>query len=70
MGDNADWLQKFLKRKGYLPDKSLIEQIKKTVDLMHENGMTHGDLHGRNIKISGGGHTYLILEKPEEGGKI
>jgi tRNA A-37 threonylcarbamoyl transferase component Bud32 len=59
LGDDASWLQRLLKENGYLPDPSIIQQIKKTVELMQKKGISHGDLHPRNIKIDNG-QVYLL----------
>ncbi len=59
MGDDMNWLRKFLKDNGFSPDSSIAAQIKKTVELMDKKGMSHGDIHPRNIKIHNS-QVYLL----------
>lgn len=63
LGDDAFWLHKLLKENGYVPDPSIIQQIKKTVELMQKKGISHGDLHPRNIKIYNGQVYFLDFGK-------
>ena len=59
LGDDVNWLRKFLKDNGFSPDPSIADQIKKTVELMEKKGMSHGDIHPRNIKVHNG-QVYLL----------
>lgn len=48
---NVEKLIKFLKNKGFILPPKILDQIDRTVELFHKNGLFHNDLHERNIVI-------------------
>lgn len=51
--DNANKLLTHLKKSGFVLHPGILSKIKNTVDLLHNSGLAHRDLHERNIMISG-----------------
>ena len=48
---NFELLVKFLKRKGFVLDKKILDILKKTIEILHDNRLFHNDLHERNAMI-------------------
>jgi hypothetical protein len=42
----------------------LISALAATVDILHENGIVHGDLHGRNVIVRAGSQVWLTHVSP------
>ena len=59
LGNEMVWIGKYLRRIGYVPDAKILSQIKKTMDVLHNGGMSHGDLNPRNI-IFDGNQSYVV----------
>ena len=44
----------------FLTDKDKHEKIQKDLEIMHQQGVIHGDIHPRNIMLSKNGSLFLI----------
>ncbi len=61
--NNKELLINFLKKQhknGFELPKHIIAKIKNTIDLFHQNGFEHNDLHERNVLISEKNEIYII----------
>jgi hypothetical protein len=52
MNENADKIIKFLEKNGFTLDPSFMTKIRNTINLWHEHGIYHRDLHERNTIVS------------------
>jgi len=64
---NANILYAYLHKYNFPLPPEVASSIQKTLELMHENKMTHGDAFERNIMVTGG--TKALREKRESSGR-
>lgn len=57
---NADKLYKTLKKTGFSIDAEITTKLKKTIDLLHKNGIYHNDPHERNFMIDKDDIPYIV----------
>jgi tRNA A-37 threonylcarbamoyl transferase component Bud32 len=50
--ENGDKIINFLKKSGFRLDESALVKVENTINLLHQNGMFHRDLHERNIILN------------------
>jgi len=60
MRDNVRKLMSYLKKTDFHIDENILDQIKKSLDILESNRIFHNDLHERNIIIDNGGQPYII----------
>src|SRR6056297_1925364 len=53
--ENMGKMVEFLKSRGFVLDKRILDRYKKTIDLFHENGLLFRDGHHRNLMVNGEG---------------
>jgi serine/threonine protein kinase len=61
---NCTELIHILEKRGFVLPETIVTQLKNTVDLVHKNKLSHGDLHPGNVIIKDGSlddpHVYII----------
>lgn len=58
--ENAGMLYKDLQKKGFKLPPDVRKKLKKALDILHEKGIYHRDLHERNVMIGKDGQVYII----------
>lgn len=60
MRDNVRKLLDYLRSKNFSFDSAVLDQLKKSIEVLESNGIFHNDLHERNIMIDSNGKPYII----------
>lgn len=53
-------VRKFLKKKGFILNPSILRKLKRTVDIWHREKLYHRDLHERNIMITPKDDVFIV----------
>jgi serine/threonine protein kinase len=60
MNENSSKLFKYLKQKGFMLKKEVVEKIENSLKILARNNIHHNDMHERNIMIDKDGEPYII----------